>query len=128
MKDVAVLLEHVDLLNAGDGRDTKLLEGSLDLGRVALRRGHRLLDLLTAGSALAAYIGELSDTEDRKKKVEEQAPASAACPTPEVICEERDREKTGDVVTHSRTSPFQLHLAIRSSTSLSFTRYAPMRT
>jgi hypothetical protein len=54
VKNVAVLLEHVDLLDAGDGLDTKLLEGSLELAVVTLGSGHRLLDLLTAGSALAA--------------------------------------------------------------------------
>jgi len=56
VENVAVLLEHVDLLNAGDGLDTELLEGGLELAVVTLRGGHRLLDDLTTGSALAACV------------------------------------------------------------------------
>jgi hypothetical protein len=64
MQHIPVLLEHVDLLHARDGLDTKLLQRGLDLAVVALRGGHGLLDLLTAGGTLAACYG--SNGKERK--------------------------------------------------------------
>lgn len=53
MDDVAVRLEHVDLLNLSDGLDVHLLEGGLELLVVGARGPvHLLLD--TSGSTLAA--------------------------------------------------------------------------
>ena len=54
MQDVAVLLEHVDLLDAGNGLHAELLERRLELAVVALLGRDRLLDLLAARGALAA--------------------------------------------------------------------------
>lgn len=54
MQHVAVLLEHVDLLDAGDGLHTELLERGLDLSVVTLRSGNRLLDDLSSGRSLSA--------------------------------------------------------------------------
>jgi len=51
--DVAVRLEHVDLLNLGDGLDVHLLEGSLELLVVGAGRPVDLL-LHTSGGTLAA--------------------------------------------------------------------------
>jgi hypothetical protein len=65
MQHVPVLLEHVDLLHARDGLDTKLLQRGLDLAVVALRGGHRLLDLLTAGGSLAA-CSDVTGKSERK--------------------------------------------------------------
>lgn len=53
MDDVAVLLEHVDLLNSLDGLDVQLLEGGLELLVVGISGPVDLLDL-AAGSALAS--------------------------------------------------------------------------
>lgn len=51
VEHVAVLLEHVDLVNAGNGLDIQLLEGSLELLVLA---GGTLLGLdLPAGSTLS---------------------------------------------------------------------------
>lgn len=52
MDDVAVLLEHVDLLDALDGLDVQLLEGGLELLVIGARVADDLLDL-AAGSTLA---------------------------------------------------------------------------
>jgi hypothetical protein len=54
--DVAVLLEHVDLLNSLDGLDVQLLEGGLELLVVGIGGAVDLLDL-AAGSALASIGG-----------------------------------------------------------------------
>jgi hypothetical protein len=51
--DVAVLLEHVDLLDALDGLDVQLLQGGLELLVVGAGGAGDLLDL-TAGSTLAS--------------------------------------------------------------------------
>jgi hypothetical protein len=51
--DVAVLLEHVDLLDALDGLDVHLLQGGLELLVVGTGGAGDLLDL-TAGSTLAS--------------------------------------------------------------------------
>ena len=59
MDDVAVRLEHVDLLNLGDGLDVHLLEGSLELLVVGARRPVDLL-LNTSGSSLAAVHQAIS--------------------------------------------------------------------
>jgi hypothetical protein len=50
--DVAVALEHVDLLNGLDGLDVELLQGLLELLVVAARAGRSPLDL-SPGSTLA---------------------------------------------------------------------------
>jgi hypothetical protein len=50
--DVAVLLEHVDLLNALDGLDVQLLKSGLQLLVIGTGVADNLLDL-TAGSTLA---------------------------------------------------------------------------
>jgi hypothetical protein len=55
--DVAILLEHVDLLNTLDGLDVQLLEGGLELLVVGIGGPVDLLDL-AAGSALASVCGE----------------------------------------------------------------------
>ena len=55
--DVAVLLEHVDLLDALDGLDVQLLESGLELLVIGTGVADDLLDL-AAGSALA-YFGQL---------------------------------------------------------------------
>lgn len=55
--DVAVLLEHVDLLNSLDGLDVQLLEGGLELLVVGISGAVDLLDL-AAGSALASIGGK----------------------------------------------------------------------
>ena len=55
VKNVAILLEHVDLLNAGDGLDLELLESSLELGILttgALGLGGHL----TTGGTLTACV------------------------------------------------------------------------
>lgn len=52
MDDVAVLLEHVDLLDALEGLDVQLLKGGLELLVVGTGVADNLLDL-TAGSTLA---------------------------------------------------------------------------
>ena len=57
--DVAVRLEHVDLLNLGDGLDVHLLEGSLELLVVGARRPVDLL-LHTSGGTLAAVSQALA--------------------------------------------------------------------
>ena len=53
MDDVAVLLEHVDLLDGLDGLDVHLLQGGLKLLVVGTSGLVDLLDL-AAGSALAS--------------------------------------------------------------------------
>ena len=53
MDNVAVRLEHVDLLNGRDGLDVHLLEGSLELLVVTTAGSVDLLDL-SSGSTLAA--------------------------------------------------------------------------
>jgi hypothetical protein len=57
--NVAVLLEHVDLLNTLDGLDVQLLEGGLELLVVGIGGPVDLLDL-AAGSALASVRGKKS--------------------------------------------------------------------
>lgn len=57
--DVAVRLEHVDLLDLGDGLDVHLLEGSLELLVVGARRPVDLL-LHTSGGTLAAVSHALA--------------------------------------------------------------------
>ena len=57
--DVAVRLEHVDLLDLGDGLDVHLLQGSLELLVVGARRPVDLL-LNTSGSSLAAVHQAIS--------------------------------------------------------------------
>lgn len=52
MDDVAVLLEHVDLLDTLDGLDVQLLEGGLELLVIGAGVADDLLDL-AAGSTLA---------------------------------------------------------------------------
>lgn len=69
MEHVAVLLEHVDLLDTGDGLDTELLERGLELAVVTLGGGHRLLDLLTAGSALAAWRSDANGSDEKAEQV-----------------------------------------------------------
>lgn len=54
MQNVAILLEHVDLLNTSDGLNTELLESGLELSVVTLRGGDRLLDDLSSRSTFAA--------------------------------------------------------------------------
>lgn len=54
VQDVAVLLEHVNLLDTGDGGDAKLLESSLELDVAALLSGSRLLDDFASEGGLAA--------------------------------------------------------------------------
>lgn len=56
MDDVAVLLEHVDLLDTLDGLDVQLLQGGLQLLVVGVGGPVDLLDL-AAGSALASVSG-----------------------------------------------------------------------
>jgi hypothetical protein len=53
--DVAVALEHVDLLNSLDGLDVQLLECALELLVVGAGRPVDLLDL-PAGCALASVL------------------------------------------------------------------------
>lgn len=53
MQNIAILLEHVDLLNTGDGLNTELLKSRLELSVVTLRGCDRLLDDLSSGSTLA---------------------------------------------------------------------------
>lgn len=55
MNDVAVALEHVDLLNSLDGLDVELLQRGLELLVVGARVLVDLLDL-PAGSTLAAVV------------------------------------------------------------------------
>lgn len=55
--DVAVLLEHVDLLDTLDGLDVQLLQGGLQLLVIGVGGPVDLLDL-AAGSALASVSGE----------------------------------------------------------------------
>lgn len=50
MDDVAVALEHVDLLDLGDGLDVELLQGSLELLVVGSRPGRGALDLSPGGT------------------------------------------------------------------------------
>jgi hypothetical protein len=57
--DVAVRLEHVDLLDLGDGLDVHLLEGSLELLVVGAGRPVDLL-LHTSWGTLAAVIQALA--------------------------------------------------------------------
>lgn len=59
MDDVAVLLEHVDLLDGLDGLDVHLLEGGLELLVVGAGVALDLLDL-AAGSALASVDNRVS--------------------------------------------------------------------
>lgn len=54
--DVAVLLEHVDLLDTLDGLDVQLLQSGLQLLVVGVGGPVDLLDL-AAGSALASVSG-----------------------------------------------------------------------
>lgn len=58
MDDVAVLLEHVDLLDGLDGLNVHLLEGGLQLLVIGAGVAGHLLDL-AAGSALAS-VGKVS--------------------------------------------------------------------
>lgn len=53
--NVAVRLEHVDLLNGRDGLDVHLLEGSLELLVVTTAGSVDLLDL-SSGSTLATVF------------------------------------------------------------------------
>jgi hypothetical protein len=48
--DVAVLLEHVDLLNALDGLDVQLLESGLELLVIGAGVADDLLDLAAGGT------------------------------------------------------------------------------
>lgn len=64
MDDVAVLLEHVDLLNTLDGLDVQLLEGGLELLVIGIGGAVHLLDL-AAGSTLASGVW-------RKQQVSEE--------------------------------------------------------
>lgn len=48
--DVAVLLEHVDLLNTLDGLDVQLLESGLELLVIGARVADDLLDLAAGGT------------------------------------------------------------------------------
>ena len=50
MDDVAVLLEHVDLLDSLDRLDVELLQCSLKLLVIGSRAGRRPLDLSSGGS------------------------------------------------------------------------------
>lgn len=59
MEHVAVLLEHVDLLDGLDGLDVHLLEGGLELLVVGAGVALDLLDL-AAGSALASVDNRVS--------------------------------------------------------------------
>lgn len=55
MDDVAILLEHVDLLNGLDGLDVQLLKGGLQLLVIGTGVTGDLLDL-AAGSTLASIL------------------------------------------------------------------------
>jgi hypothetical protein len=59
VNDVAVRLEHVDLLDLGDGLDVHLLEGSLELLVVGAGRPVDLL-LHTSGGTLATVSQALA--------------------------------------------------------------------
>jgi hypothetical protein len=48
VQDVAILLEHVDLLDARDGGHAELLQSSLQLSVITLGGSDRLLDLLSS--------------------------------------------------------------------------------
>lgn len=50
MDDVAVALEHVDLLDGLDGLDIQLLEGLLELLVITSGAGRRALDLSPRGT------------------------------------------------------------------------------
>jgi hypothetical protein len=54
VQDVAVLAEHVDLLDAGDGLDVELFEGALELFVVLHRRRLCFPHDLSADRALSA--------------------------------------------------------------------------
>ena len=64
MQDIPILLEHVDLLNAGDGLHPQLLERRLELSVVPLGRGDRLFHYLASGSALAAFLSAETNSDD----------------------------------------------------------------
>ena len=64
MDDVAVLLEHVDLLNGLDGLDVELLQRRLELLVVGAGAGGRPLDL-AAGRSLATANALDSQSFDR---------------------------------------------------------------
>jgi hypothetical protein len=55
VQDVAILLEHVDLFDAGNRSDTELLESGLKLDVAALSSRRRLLDDLASQGGLTAY-------------------------------------------------------------------------
>jgi hypothetical protein len=52
MQNVAILLEHVDLLDTSDGLDVHLLQSGLQLPVIARSGSSGLLDLLSSGSSL----------------------------------------------------------------------------
>ena len=54
MQNVAILLEHVDLLDTGNGLNTNLLQSGLELGGIALQGRDGLFDLFTTGGTLSA--------------------------------------------------------------------------
>lgn len=54
--DVAVLLEHVDLLDALDGLDVHLLEGGLQLLVVGTAVADDLLDLAAGGTLASVQL------------------------------------------------------------------------
>ncbi len=55
VKNVTILLEHVDLLDTGNGLDLELLEGGLELG-VLTTGALGLGGLLSAGGTLTTYF------------------------------------------------------------------------
>ena len=56
VQNVSVLLEHVDLLNSGNGLHIQFLEGSLQLFVVLGARGLGFPHNLSSNRALAAYL------------------------------------------------------------------------
>ena len=67
VQDVAVLLEHVNLLDTGDRGDAKLLESGLELDVAALLSGSRLLDDLASEGGLTALLDQHCVAADKTK-------------------------------------------------------------
>lgn len=74
MQDVSILLEHVDLLDAGDGLDVHLLQGGLQLPVISGSGGSGLFDLLSSGSSLSTWMFHViscpARIEERKRERE----------------------------------------------------------
>jgi len=54
VQDISIILEHVDLLDTRDSGNVQLLQSSLELSVISLRRSLRLLDDFTSGSSFSA--------------------------------------------------------------------------